>query len=180
MLPAITSAAQALINLIMGEAGIVILIAGSVGLYLLWYLRGRDRPVGLIAEYLREPPSDLHPGVVGTLVDEHANYHDIVATLVNLGQRGVLRIRPIADPQGHIRDYLIESTNHNLQLSNVEKLLVNLLFRRKKKRRDTIPLSALRAEFDREVPKFKLALYEEASNVERRATPDRHPLTTDD
>src|SRR5262245_32702055 len=82
----VTDAVQAFFNLIMGEVGIVILVAGGVGLYLLWYVRGRDRPVGLIAEYLREPPGDLHPGVVGTLVDEHANYHDIVATLVNLGQ----------------------------------------------------------------------------------------------
>ncbi|MFN8538757.1 MAG: hypothetical protein U0232_14925 [Thermomicrobiales bacterium] len=112
-------------------------------------------------------------------MDEHANYHDIVATLVNLGQRGVLRIRPIADPQGHIRDYLIESTNHN-----------SVVERRKTPRQPPLPTQEettrhhpsqrLRAEFDREVPKFKLALYEEASNVERRATPDRHPLTTDD
>jgi hypothetical protein len=162
VLPALTDAAQALINLIMGEAGIVILVAGGVGLYLLWYLRGRDRPVGLVAEYLREPPSDLHPGVVGTLVDEHANYHDIVATLVNLGERGVLRIRPIADQQGHIRDYLIESVRRDLPLSRVERLLCDVLFRRtRRKWRNQVILSALRAKFDKEVPKFKLALYEE-------------------
>ena len=90
MFPAITTAVQSLINLILGEVGIVILVSGAVGLYILWYLRGRDKPVGLVAEYLREPPSDLHPGVVGTLIDEHANHHDVIATLVNLGERNLL------------------------------------------------------------------------------------------
>lgn len=161
MLPAVTDAAQSLINLIMGELGIAILVIGGIALYIIWYLRGRDKPVGLIAEYLREPPSNLHPGVVGTLVDEHANYHDIVATLVNLGERGVLRIRPIADSQGHIRDYLIEFQQNNARLSRVETLLSNVIFGRKRRRRSQVALSALKADFDKAIPEFKLALYEE-------------------
>jgi hypothetical protein len=158
----ISDPARALINLVMGEVGIVILVAGGVSLYVLWYLRGRDRPVGLIAEYLREPPSDLHPGVVGTLIDEHANYHDIVATLVNLGRRGVLHIRPIATPQGQIRDYLIESARRDLPLSRVETLLRDLLFGpNDNPQRHQVILSTLRPDFDKAVPQFKLALYEE-------------------
>ena len=162
MTPAITDAAQALINLILGEVGIAILVIGSLALYLVWYLRGRDKPVGLIAEYLREPPSDLHPGVVGTLIDEHANYHDIVATLVNLGERGVLRIRPLADQQGQIRDYSIELDRRNLPLSTVEKLLYHLLFYPEgQPHRTQVAMSSLKADFEKSVAKFKLALYAE-------------------
>ncbi len=39
-------------------------------LYIWWYRRGRDKPVGLVADYLPEPPSDLPPGMVGTMLDE--------------------------------------------------------------------------------------------------------------
>ena len=37
-------------------------IGGPVLLYLWWYRKGRDHPVGLIADYLPEPPSDLPAG----------------------------------------------------------------------------------------------------------------------
>src|SRR5581483_5341158 len=43
------------------------LIGGGLGLYLLWYTRGRDRPTGVIAEYYPTPPTDDPPGVAGTL-----------------------------------------------------------------------------------------------------------------
>ncbi len=162
MFPAITTAVQSLINLILGEVGIVILVSGAVGLYILWYLRGRDKPVGLVAEYLREPPSDLHPGVVGTLIDEHANHHDVIATLVNLGERGALRIRPIADRQGQLRDHLIEFVHRDLSFSQVEALLFGLLFGDGTTlQRDQVALSAIKGDFEKAVPQFKQALYAE-------------------
>ena len=61
-------------------------------LYLWWYRRGRDAPVGLIADYLPEPPSDLPAGMVGTLVDERADLQDVIATLLDLAKRGLLEI----------------------------------------------------------------------------------------
>ena len=45
-------------------------IGGPILLYLWWYRRGRDYPVGLVADYLPEPPSDMPAGMVGTLIDE--------------------------------------------------------------------------------------------------------------
>ncbi len=50
--------------------GGLLAIGGPLLLYLWWYRRGRDAPVGLIADYLPEPPSDLPAGMVGTLIDE--------------------------------------------------------------------------------------------------------------
>ena len=37
----------------------LVLFGGVGGVIALWYSRGRDKPVGLVAEYLTEPPSDL-------------------------------------------------------------------------------------------------------------------------
>ena len=64
------------------------------GLYLarLYQKNGRDPHVGLIAEILTTPPDDLPPGLVGTLIDETADTKEIVATMIDLANRGVLEI----------------------------------------------------------------------------------------
>lgn len=57
----------------------------------LWYTRGRDprlRPVAVAYE----PPEQLSPAEVGTLVDNSPDLRDVTATLVDLAVRGLLRI----------------------------------------------------------------------------------------
>ena len=73
-------------------------IGGPVLLYLWWYRKGRDPPVGLVADYLPEPPSDLPAGMVGTLIDESADMQDILATVLDLARRGVLEIEETQEP----------------------------------------------------------------------------------
>ena len=73
----------------------LLIIGGPVLLYLWWYNRGRDAPVGLIADYLPEPPSDLPAGMAGTLIDESADVQDIVATIVDLARRGAIEIEEL-------------------------------------------------------------------------------------
>ena len=51
--------------------------------------------IGAVAAYLATPPNDLAPGAAGALVDEEVHERDIVATLVDLGNRGVLRIKEV-------------------------------------------------------------------------------------
>ena len=46
----------------------------------------------MVAEYLPEPPDDISPGLIGTLLDEQADMEDIVATLVDLAQRKIISI----------------------------------------------------------------------------------------
>lgn len=77
---------------------LLILLGGGLGLLLLWYLRGRDAAVGLAAEFLNAPPDALTPALAGTLVDEEANVRDVLATLIDWAQRGIIRIREM--PQG--------------------------------------------------------------------------------
>ncbi|NWF70682.1 MAG: DUF2207 domain-containing protein [Chloroflexi bacterium] len=78
----------------LGVIGLSLLIAlgGPLLIYIQWYTRGRDPKVGIVPEYLSEPPSDLRPAVVGTLVDERADLRDVLSTLIDLAQRGYLVI----------------------------------------------------------------------------------------
>ncbi|HMA35219.1 MAG TPA: DUF2207 domain-containing protein, partial [Chloroflexia bacterium] len=78
-------------------------LVGSVGpLFWLWrwYSQGRDPAVGLVASTLNAPPSDLPAGLVGTLIDERADVRDIIATILDLGRQGHLRIDELKVPDG--------------------------------------------------------------------------------
>lgn len=81
-----------LVNIFVFIISALLLFAGPAAAYLLWYLRGRDPQVGPVPEYITEPPSDLPPGVVGTLVDETADMRDVTATLLDLAARGHMRM----------------------------------------------------------------------------------------
>jgi uncharacterized membrane protein YgcG len=84
--------AKPVLDLFLGVLGLLALAGGPLGVYLLWYTRGRDPQVGIVADYLAEPPEDVPPGVVGTLLDEKADLQDVLATLIDLARRGYLTI----------------------------------------------------------------------------------------
>ena len=73
-------------------AGLLIAIGGTLFVALRWFTTGRDPKIGLLADIVTEPPDDLHPGAAGTLVDERTDTRDVVATLVDLGRRGIIHI----------------------------------------------------------------------------------------
>src|SRR3954468_7411644 len=98
------------LNFILLLLGLLIPVASLVALGALWMVRGRDPGVKAGAPVLDTPPSDLPAPLVGTLLDEHADEHDVVAALVDLANRGVLRIAPIqetAPVPGWTADYEI-------------------------------------------------------------------------
>ncbi|MFZ8832871.1 MAG: DUF2207 family protein, partial [Candidatus Caldipriscus sp.] len=68
-------------------------------LYMLsqYFRYGRDPRINrsIMVEY--EPPENLKPAEIGTLVDEYADDRDIVATIIDLAIRGYLKIRPLGD-----------------------------------------------------------------------------------
>jgi hypothetical protein len=51
-----------------------------------------------VPEYITDPPDTLPAGVVGTLVDEHADVKDIVATIFDLAERGAIRMEEKTKP----------------------------------------------------------------------------------
>jgi hypothetical protein len=101
--------------IVVAGVALLVLVVGLVG-WLVWRT-GRDRrwagshvdavfagtgPEEAVGAFERpltpvefEPPDDLRPGQVGTLIDEEANALDVSATIVDLAVRGHLRITEI-------------------------------------------------------------------------------------
>lgn len=131
---------QSLFNLIfLGISGFG-LVGGAVALYGFWYTRGRDPQVGLVADFLPEPPDDLPPGVAGVLLDERADERDIVATIVDLSRRGLFQIQENKTSSGTTLE-LIAKTDE-LPTEPFEKALVQELFRNTFKTGEKVPIVA--------------------------------------
>ena len=155
-----------LITVVSAAFAFLILVGGIVGLYLLWYLRGRDRYAGLVADYLRQPPSDLSPGVAGTLIDERADLQDVLATFTDLGRRGVLKIEEQqstgAFGLGGARDFVVTRLPHEETLTKFEQTLLDTIFIGGG---DEVRLSQIKASMVASMPRFGGELYAEV--VER-------------
>jgi len=154
-----------MINLIVGGVSLFLLIMGPVGLYALWYTKGRDVPVKLVADYLPEPPSSLPPSVAGTLVDEQADMEDILAAIVDLSRRGVMEMEEVEEKGilgiGSKRDFVYRLKEMPDDLRTFEKTLLSSVF----KGRDERKLSDLKEKFYTTIPKIKKQLYQEVVDL---------------
>ena len=74
--------------------GLLFLVFGPLAVYGWWYMRIRVSPghAGKIPKYIKTPPTDLSPAVAGTLLDGKVNPRHIMATLLDMAQRGILNI----------------------------------------------------------------------------------------
>jgi uncharacterized membrane protein len=162
-------------NLVLGVLGLLSLAGAPLGVYLLWYTRGRDPHVGLVSDYLTEPPEDVPPGVIGTLVDEKADIQDVVATMIDLARRGYLIIDEESEKgfAGLItrQDFVFERTDKEwADLREYERALLRKLFGRSQTRR----MSELKNKFYTVLPKIRDGLYDAAVDVGYfRSRPDR-------
>ena len=80
-----------------GVGALAVALLGGLWLLVTWYTRGRDPAVGKVPPELQDPPSDLPPALVGTVVDEHADAQDVVATVLDLAARGEIAIREVSN-----------------------------------------------------------------------------------
>lgn len=104
--------------------GLLLLASVPLGLYLFWYWKGRDPDPGPIPEFIGAPPTGLTPGIAGTLVDETANYQDLVATLFDLARRGYLSLE---ETGSDVRLQKIPDADTK-PLLDYERLLLNSVF----------------------------------------------------
>ncbi|HKO24045.1 MAG TPA: DUF2207 domain-containing protein, partial [Chloroflexota bacterium] len=155
---------QPVFNLIALIVAMLVLIGGFLGVVLLWFKGGRDRPVGVAAEYYARPPDDSPPGVAGALIDEKADMQDIVATVVDLSRRGYMHIVEQHEPGllgfGGNADFLFvrdDPAAGQAPLRPYEQTLLDTIFGGSGERR----LSDLRAQFYRALPALKDGLFEE-------------------
>ncbi len=150
-------------NLLFVGLGILLLLGGVLGVLLLWYLRGRDPQVGLVADYLAEPPSDLPPGVAGTLVDERADVQDVTSSLVDLARRGYLEMVETSAGRGLLglgggSEFEFRRTEKSWNdLLPYEKSIMDKVFGNKSQR----SMSDLKNKFYTAIPKIQRGLYKE-------------------
>jgi hypothetical protein len=69
-----------------------------VGMFFYWRTHGREPRAGSIVPQWKAP-ENLRPGAAGTLIDQHTNMNDVVATLLDLAVRGYIVIREVP-PEG--------------------------------------------------------------------------------
>src|SRR5581483_11323657 len=150
------------LNFLLLLLGLLIPVAGLAALGVLWMLRGRDPSVKGGARVLEAPPSDLPAPMVGTLLDERADEHDVVASLVDLANRGVLRISPLPEAPlpGWTADYEIERlTTDESGLRGYERQLLSQLLGGESR----VRLSTARQRFVAALPYLQEALAEDVT-----------------
>jgi hypothetical protein len=156
---------SALYNSIFLGIGLLALVGGGAGLYGLWYSRGRDPHTGAVADFITSPPDDLPPGAAGTLLDEQANEQDVTATLVDLANRGVLKMDETQTQSnlgiGGSRNFLLTVQKSDPKVTPFEAELLRSLFGRTLKEGQTAKLSDVKSRFTSATPKIKDLLYEE-------------------
>jgi len=144
-------------------AALILFFGGPALVILLWYTRGRDPNVGLVADYLNEPPPGVKPGVAGPLMNERADLKDIIATLVDLARRGVLTMTETGKTNRsglvYDRDWVFaRGPNFGIPLVPYESKLINAM---DLAQNDQRMLSELKNKIYKQIEPLKNALYDE-------------------
>ena len=150
---------QPVLNFVSLVLALVILLGGLLGVYLLWYTRGRDRAVETAAEFFPEPPEELPPGMAGALLDERADMKDILATLVDLARRGYLRIVERGDDADSFTFVRLRGADDTLR--PYERLLFERLFGHRTER----DLADLKHKFYKHLGELQATLYAELTRL---------------
>lgn len=151
-----------LVDLALIALSLLVAVGGVLGVYTLWYTRGRDPKVGPVPTYLTEPPSQLAPGVVGTLLDEQADLRDIMATILDLAQRGYLVMEETQAAGrlgvGKSRTFMFKRTDKPFSdLRRFEQRIMKAFFPGDRMERS---LNSLRNRFYAVIPQLENDLYE--------------------
>ncbi len=150
------------LNLLVGLVAVLLALGGPLGVYLLWYVRGRDPKVADVPEYVTEPPGDLPPGILGTLIDERADMQDVVASIVDLARRGYMTIEE-SETKGFLglgsTDFVFHKTKDEFsELNDYEREIMHGIFTGRKTERD---LSDLKNKFYTRLPDIQKGLYKQ-------------------
>jgi hypothetical protein len=135
---------------------LLIAIGGGITVLAVWWTRGRDPEIGPVPDIIVTPPADLPPAVVGALVDEQVDQRDIVATLVDLGRRGFLRIDP-----GKHGDFRVTLLLEYPDGSPFERALLETIFGSDLRANRVVALSAAKAAFNEGASRLRRMLYGE-------------------
>ncbi len=158
-----------LINLGVGALSFLILLGGPLTVLGVWYTRGRDPKVGPVPTYISEPPSDLPPAIVGSLVDEKVDVRDIMSTIIDLARRGYMVMEETQESGvfgiGVNRSFTFKRTDKPLdkELRGYEKRVMKKIFSGGEMERE---LDSLKNKFYSVIPQVKSDLYKELVSEE--------------
>jgi hypothetical protein len=68
-----------------------------VGMFVVWWYKGRDPDPRMSVAPMYEPPSGISPAEAGTLLDDSIQPRDITSTIVDLAVRGYIKIEETAE-----------------------------------------------------------------------------------
>jgi uncharacterized membrane protein len=80
-------------------------------MFSLWWFKGRDPDPGMSVAPMYEPPANMGPAEVGTLIDDAVNPRDITSVLVDLAVRGYIKIAEVEH-----KGLVFTSKDYELQL----------------------------------------------------------------
>ncbi len=151
------------INLGVIALSLVIAIGGVLFIYVLYQRKGRDPKIGPVPTYLADPPSELPPAVVGTLVDERADPRDVISTVIDLAHKGYLAIEEEQKEGvfgiGRSSSFTFKRTDKSLDsLRPFELRLMNRLFTQNRLERT---MDSLRNTFYTVITQVQSDLYKE-------------------
>lgn len=149
------SGPRSLIDLGILLLSIVVLVGGTLWRLASWYMTGRDKEVKLPIDYLAEPPSNLPPGLVGTLLDEKADIRDVIATIADLGRQGKLSIAE--GMKSGVKDYQYTLINNQVQ-NPFEGMVLNAVFGGGGPGQQ-VKLSEFKADFKGKLPAIYTEMY---------------------
>jgi hypothetical protein len=102
-------------------------------MFALWWFKGRDPDPGMSVAPMYEPPNNMTPAEVGTLLDDSIDPRDITSTLVDLAVRGYVKIEQVETPGlfHHGKDYVLHLLKPNTQWQDLaphERVMLENVF----------------------------------------------------
>ncbi|HET7106092.1 MAG TPA: DUF2207 domain-containing protein [Candidatus Acidoferrum sp.] len=158
------SALARLFRLLRSNWPLFIPIIAFFAMFWWWWTHGRDprlRPIA--AQY--QPPDNLSPGEVGTLIDNSVNMRDITASIVDLAVRGFLVIEEAKQDHllglSHSKTYIFhlkKSRSEWASLKPHEQELLDGIFTGGNAG-DAVPLDALHNTFYANIPAIRNQIF---------------------
>jgi hypothetical protein len=134
-----------------------------LGMFGLWYWKGRDPDTGKSEVVTYDPPDNLSPIEIGTLIDERVDMRDISATIIDLAVRGYIGINATSAP-----GFITTSTDYTFGLkkpygevisdpniSLFERSLISFMFSGSQ----SVSMSSLKGTFYKNLKSLKATVY---------------------
>jgi uncharacterized membrane protein len=125
-------------------------------MFSMWWVKGRDPNPGISVAPMYEPPQNMGPAEVGTLIDNSVDPRDITSVLVDMAVRGYVKIVE-TQHKGFLttsKDYefqLLKKRDQWTDLTDYERAMMDNVFGTS----DAVMLSSLRNHFYTALPMIK-------------------------